>query len=353
MGIYISFELFSKKLGKDSSIISGICGGINSNKLKKDCSSIIENDKINIMGLKLADFSLVYFISVLLIGLFLPVTVGILKFLSYASVLVICYSFYIQIFIEKTLCKVCLLIIAVLGGQILVSSFFFGNEISTKVFFLPLLAFVVIFFGLAFINELTEQKENYRKSVIKNLKFKRNYEVFKRELVTRDKINFVNNKNGFFLGGQNAELHISLVSNPYCGFCKNAHEILEKLLKNYPDRISSQIRFNFSLEKEDEKLVQLISGFKDIYDTKGEGEFLKSLRFWFENRDEKHFDKKESSLNYKDLQGLDEIGKENFTHGLNFTPTFIINGYRFPDKYEREDIFYFIDELLEDDDVLK
>ncbi|WHF51930.1 thioredoxin domain-containing protein [Chryseobacterium gotjawalense] len=185
------------------------------------------------------------------------------------------------------------------------------------------------------------------------MKFKRNYEVFKRELISKDNINFENNNNGFFLGNPDAKLHISLVSNPYCGFCKNAHEISEKLLKNYPNQISLQIRFNFSSEKEDEKLTQLIGSLKNIYEIKGNFEFLKSLRFWFENKDEKQFNEKDSSSNYTNLEELEKIGKENFIHGLNFTPMFLINGYHFPDKYEREDIFYFIDELLEDEDILK
>jgi len=38
---------------------------------------------------------------------------------------------------------------------------------------------------------------------------------------------------------------------------------------------------------------------------------------------------------------------ENSAAGLTFTPVFIINGYQFPDKYDREDIRYFINELIE------
>ena len=63
--------------------------------------------------------------------------------------------------------------------------------------------------------------------------------------------------------------------------------------------------------------------------------------------------KKDSFSNYNSLEELDKIGKENFMHGLNFTPMFLINGYHFSDKCEREDIFYFIDELLEDEEILK
>jgi hypothetical protein len=42
---------------------------------------------------------------------------------------------------------------------------------------------------------------------------------------------------------------------------------------------------------------------------------------------------------------------ENRNAGLNFTPIILINGYQFPDKYDREDIYYFMDELTEEDEI--
>ena len=124
-------------------------------------------------------------------------------------------------------------------------------------------------------------------------------------------------------------------------------------MKNYPNQISSQIRFNFSSEKENEKLTQLIGSLKNIYEIKGGLEFLESLRFWFENKDEKLSNEKNSFSNYNSLEEIEKIGKENLIHRLNFTQICLINGYHFPDKYKREDIICFIDELLEDEDLLK
>ncbi|NJM80910.1 MAG: hypothetical protein HC854_17190 [Flavobacterium sp.] len=44
------------------------------------------------------------------------------------------------------------------------------------------------------------------------------------------------------------------------------------------------------------------------------------------------------------------LANDNRNNGLTFTPIFLINNYQFPDKYDREDIFYFIDDLLEDEE---
>ncbi len=88
----------------------------------------------------------------------------------------------------------------------------------------------------------------------------------------KEKIEF-SDKETFFLGNRNAKLHISVVSNPYCGFCKGAHKILEDLLVQYPDEISAQLRFNYSGGKVDEKYTQLISDFLNIYKNKSQSEF--------------------------------------------------------------------------------
>ena len=143
-----------------------------------------------------------------------------------------------------------------------------------------------------------------------------------------------------------------MVTNPYCGFCKDAHEILENILEKYPEDISAQIRFNYISGNRNEKLTRLIGLFKNIYSSNLQVEFLKSIHFWFSKKGERLFQEKYSISNPTKLTKLENIGNENIDKGLNLTPIFLINGYRFPDKYDREDIFYFIDELLEDIDVI-
>lgn len=284
-------------------------------------------------------------ISVL--GLFFPNTNGVLKILSLGSVLVIFYSLFVQIFVEKTFCKVCLLIILVLISQMSLSFLFFETQISTSVFFLSLLLFSVVFTSLILINNLLSEKEKFRKENIKNLRFKRNYDLFKRELL-ENRTHIKLYKNVFFFGKKNAKLHISLVTNPYCGFCKDAHVIVEKLLRN-PD-ISAQIRFNYFPENADENPGLLISIFKNIMENESEKALLEAINFWYEKKDIEVFKKKYSAfLNETDLSEIIEMAEENKANNLTFTPIFLINGYKFPEKYDREDIFYFLDDLLEDD----
>lgn len=349
IGVYISLELFNQKFGQESAVVSNICGGVANSSTQSSCSKIFSSDKTDILGLKLSDFSLIYFLGITFVGLLFPQSQGILRITAMISILVILYSFYVQAFVEKSLCRVCLVIIFVLLAQIAISSFYFSWGLNLAVIFTSVVLFISLFFTVAFLNNLMNQKEELKKSNAKNLRFKRNYDLFKRELTDKEKIEFTDQQT-FFLGNRDAKLHISVVSNPYCGFCKDAHKIVEDLLLQYPDEISAQMRFNYSNERADEKYTQLMSDFLNIYKNKSQKEFLKTVDIWFKNKDEGEIRRKSGTENPEDLTEIIQMTKENSSAGITFTPVFIINGYQFPDKYDREDIHYFISELIEDED---
>lgn len=351
-GVYISLEIFNQKFGNTSAVIGSICGDTSGTQVVNSCNKIINQDKTSILGLKFSDFSLIYFIGIAVLGLFLPVTAFIIKGFTMVSVIAIGYSLYIQALVEKTFCRVCLLIISILITQLLISTLTFQNTFfDSGIVLLTLLLWTVSFFSVLYINNILTAKETLQKSNAKNLRFKRNYDLFKRELTENEKISFSDNQT-FSLGSKEAKIHISVVSNPYCGFCKGAHEILESLLKKYPNDLSAQIRFNYFPEKPNEKYTALLSDFTSIYKNKSQSDFLNAVETWFENKDENKI-KNIAGTNTvpEDLSALVQMSVENSNAGLNFTPIFIINGYQFPDKYDREDIHYFIDELIEDEEI--
>ncbi|GAB0156427.1 hypothetical protein CHRYSEOSP005_16920 [Chryseobacterium sp. Alg-005] len=351
IGVYISLEIFNQKFGNTSSVIGSICGDTSAQQTVNSCDKIITQDKTSLLGLKFSDLSLIYFVGISILSLFLPSTAFIIKGFTLVSVLAIGYSLYIQAFVEKTFCRVCLLIIALLTAQLLISFLFFDHLFfSVPTLLLTAILWLTVFSAVLSLNKLLTDKEDLKKSNAKNLRFKRNYELFKRELLEKEKVYFTDNQT-LSLGNKNGKLHIAVVSNPYCGFCKGAHEILEGLLKKYSDEISVQIRFNYTSEKANEKYTALVSDLFSIYKNKSEKEFLNAVENWFEYKDENKIKELAGSASQEDLAPLIQIGEENSNAGINFTPVFIINGYQFPEKYDREDIWYFIDELMEDEEL--
>lgn len=350
-GVYISLEIFNQKFGNTSTVIGSICGDTSAKQITNSCDKIIKQDKTSILGLKFSDFSLIYFTGLAVLGLFLPTTAYIVKGFTFISVLAIGYSLYIQAFVEKAFCRVCLLIISILVGQLVLSTLFFQNTLLTVgSLLLTAVLWILVFSAVLYFSNILSQKESLQKSNAKNLRFKRNYELFKSQLLENEKIEFQDTET-FVLGNKDSKLHLSIVSNPYCGFCKDGHKIMEGLLEKYPEDISVQIRFNYSPERADEKYTKLLSAFKHIYHNKPQKEFLKAVEEWFETKDENKIVSLSGSSAPEDLTPFIEMTKDNSSSGLNFTPIFILNGHQFPDKYDREDIWFFIDELMEDEDI--
>lgn len=351
-GVYISLEIFNQKFGNTSAVIGSICGDTSVQLQNNPCHKIIHEDKTNILGLKFSDFSLIYFIGISVLALFLPATAFLLKGFALTSLIAIGYSLYVQAFLEKTFCKVCLLIISILIAQLTITLFLFGDvSFNLNIAALNLLLWGIVFFAISYFNTLLTDKGTLQKSNAKNLRFKRNYDLFKRALLDREKITFTDQQT-FSIGHKNAKIHLSVISNPYCGFCKGAHEIVEDLLKKYPNDLSAQIRFNYFPERSNEKLTGLLSDFMTLYKNNSESDFMHRIKMWFEHRDEQQIKEWAGSSNEaENLTSLIAMSAENAAAHLNFTPILIINGYQFPDPYDREDIHYFIDELMEDDDI--
>ncbi|WP_294224484.1 thioredoxin domain-containing protein [uncultured Chryseobacterium sp.] len=351
-GVYISLEIFNQKFGNTSNVIGSICGDTAGNQDLNSCNKIINQDKTSILGLKFSDFSLIYFIGITILGLFLPATSFIIKGFTFASLIAIGYSLYVQGFVEKTFCRVCLVIISLLIAQLLIGVFLFENSVfDIKTVLLSIILWISTFSLILYLNNTLQDKESLQKSNAKNLRFKRNYDLFKRELLENEKVIFRDNET-FFAGNKEAKLHLSIISNPYCGFCKDAHKIVENLLSKYPEDISVQMRFNYTPDPQNEKFTNLMSDFMYTYKNKPVQEFLHLIEYWFENKDENKIrQKSRMPSSNEDLTALVEMSAENRNAGLNFTPIILINGYQFPDKYDREDIYYFIDELTEDEKI--
>lgn len=354
LGFFISLEIFKEKVGHDSKIVKNICGvsnDKNGDKIK-GCSKIFSSDKINFLGLKLSDLCLAYFFTITTIGLLFPSSQFALKFLSVVASFFILYSLYIQGLVQKSYCRICFIIILILSVQLSISVFFLSWNMNINLLFFNFFILLSSFLAVNFVSKLVDKNKNLTISNTKNLKFKRNYEIFRRELITNEHIVFTN-RSTFFLGNKNAKLHISLVTSPYCSFCKDAHKIIETLSSKYPEEISFQIRFNYLKEDNDKKYEKILLNLADIYYKQPKEIFLEAIRNIYEYKNEdKAVDLNQQIDDNKILQTTNEMSIENENSGLNFTPVLIINGFPFPKKYEREDIYYFIDDLLLDEEIL-
>jgi hypothetical protein len=273
-----------------------------------------------------------------------------------AATPVILASIYYQKFVEKKWCPICLIIscsiVLELGYLTIFQDFSSTTTLNNLLLFG--LVFVSVLLIWKIVKEFLTQQKKLKEFQIKGTRFMRNFGIFKNNLLASTRIENDSIAAGtILLGNPNASLKITLITNPFCGFCKEAHAIMEYILEKHHNAICFDIRFNYNSEFDDENSKKLHHQLIAIYHEKGELLFRKTLHDWFEHKNQEHVHSilTKSSNEMKINLILEEQSSWNKKNNLTYTPALVINGYTFPKKnYERKDLVHFMNDLLEDED---
>ena len=205
---------------------------------------------------------------------------------------------------------------------------------------------LVISLWIPLKNLLKKQKEFKEKS-LKLTRFSRNYTLFKNTLLSTEKKNF-ESTNPLTLGNKEAKLHIAVVTSPYCGHCKEAHEILYKIAIKHPENVKVSIFYNTPIGKEEDR-NQLFRSLVSIYQTEGQECYSQAVKELYETKDYNKY----KELKIENPDKIDEIinGQAHscFENKIHFTPAIFINGYEYPKMYERKELAFFIPDLIDDE----
>lgn len=356
LGIFLSVEALKTELGIESKVSQSFCNAIPN----ADCGQVINSIKNKwLQKVKISDLSIWFFTAQIFALLLFSVAGFTGVFFNYMlaglflAVPLTLYSVYFQYKIEKKWCPICLSIIALVYVQLalLIYNFTaFSSLQNFKHLSLFLFSFSLIAISVYLIKPLLINLKNLKEENIKNLRFKRNYSVFKNNL-QKEEQHYFQHEN-IILGNANAHLKISIVTSPFCGYCKDAHEILHKILLKNKENLCISVRFNFD-ENTNDKNNQLFYRLAEIYKEKGDLEFSDALHFWFENKNlEQWFLKFGEPKNDEQIKkNLQKVTQENKSKDLNFTPNIFINQYKFPNVYDRKDIEFFVADLVEDEEL--
>lgn len=349
IGVYLFADIFKDKFGLAAPAMQRLCGGnvaLSTGKTS-GCDQIIKGDHNKFLGLKFADFGLVYLIGLLLSGILMG-EAFMIKVLSTVALVAVAYSVYYQLK-HKAFCRVCASAGVLLLAQAAITWLGFETSSFTlQEFLLTGVLFLFILGGIMLLNTVIEERQRYQKENLVNLKFKRNYGLFRQTLLAKDRVAF--KQQGLIIGDSQAPLRISMVSNPYCGFCKDAHHLLGNLWLAHPEKIALSFRFNYFPKSDDESLTFLMKSFQSIVDS---NKLTDAINFWYETRDIQNYKTKYPLIKEEiSLEAIVNTAQENQQKNFTFTPIFFINGYQYPDLYAREDLSYFIEDLLEDGEIL-
>jgi hypothetical protein len=360
LGIYLSIEVLKETFGVKSSLAESVCSSSVLNK--SDCNTVITSKKtMKILGFGLSDLSITFF-SGHLLSMFMMSVAGFISFyVNYTFVLllltipVILYSVFYQWKVEKKWCTICLMIISVFVIEIIL----FGAYEKLNLYSIKIEPILLFFSGFLFsfliwLSLKPKIKKHFiiQSSEVSLLRFKRNYKLFKLALQDSKPYESTTLKSNIYLGNPKANFNITLISSLFCGHCTKAHQLLKKLLDVHPDDVLINMRFSFDVKNGNEDAKALYFRLYEIYYEYEQKEFINALTDWFENKSTNMWFEKygKGKLNEKNEMFFSEQYEQNMSNELYFTPALILSGYLYPEAYNREDLSYFMGELIDDED---
>lgn len=352
-GILFSVAALKDLFGTKSALLNSFCNIT----AATSCDTVVGSSKWKIFEiLNFSDLSMVFFGSQflgLLAFLFRNDTAAyfdIQTIMLLGAVPVLFASVYYQKFVEKKWCPICLVIISIILlelGYVLFlqqTAFVFSAQ--------ALLVFGFVFAGVALVwfmlkKVLLQQKELKEFRITGN-RFMRNYEIFKNSLVSNDSIALPNSP--IVLGNKESDTEITIITSPFCGYCEDAHKILEKILTTNSNDLKIKVFFNTDIDGIAEETKVFFRSLLAVYLEKGATSFLEALHYWFETKNVKDWIKKyELPYNNEEIDSI--YRQQNLwckNNDFNFTPAFFANGYQYPKAYSTESLAFFVNDLIED-----
>ena len=175
-------------------------------------------------------------------------------------------------------------------------------------------------------------------------KVKSKPEVFITSLIHQPHYDLDDSVSRIVWGNKDGGLNVTVVTNPYCGYCTLMHDRIEKLFEKTGDKISVRYVFSFDQHTE-EGSKYLIAVYLDeslTIDRK-----KKIFDDWFRNPKKKNIDHIKKYIRDMDYEVVN-IEMENHTQWCartnNYaTPTILVDGYKLPEDYAIEDIVWLLD----------
>lgn len=353
LGMLFSIAALKDLFGTKSEMLNKFCNIT----ATTSCNTVVSSNKWKLFKyLDFSDLSMVFF-GTQFFGLFLFLLFGesatflsIQKLLLLFSIPVIVASLYFQKFVEKKWCPICLVIITIVLFELLFLEFFQSNEFdcSIKALLLFGFSFVTVFYIWSMLKIILVNQKELKEFQLKGNRFMRNYQNFKNTLLTKTKKELPTSP--FILGNKDSQAEITIITNPFCGHCKNVHEVLDKIIENHHNDLKIKIIFKTDIDSDKDEVKTLFRNLYQIYLEKGEKVFEEAMRFWFAKKDLKIFNNQYgSNSNDVDIDTIFRIKNDwCLQNGISYTPAIFINGYEYPNSYERENLEYFINELIED-----
>lgn len=339
IGTYISYLLILKYLQIGRIYSDKICSFFK----QTDCNNLLESDAASLFRIvSWSEIGFSYFISNIIIMLLFP---NLNNWLAIINICALPYSFWsiwYQKYKFKQWCPLCLIV------QIILWILFFVNLSSGLVripdwdFFSLFVIGCIYFLSLLSISKL-KPLFVYKKRITDLMQqinsLKANKKIFTLLLENQPKYNVSYNDSQILLGNSNANVCITILTNPHCNPCAKIHKEVNKLLK-HNKHIQVQYIFSSFSPELDVSALYLIA----VYLRKNKKECERIYNEWFSvGKFNKEVFFKKNFVDIDDIV-INEFNRHKMWKQMmrfHATPTILINGYKLPSNYHVEDLRYF------------
>ena len=333
LGLTASIMLIMKQIGNKNSFLEKLCHI----RSKTNCDNLLNRPEAKIFGwLSWSEVGLIYFGGGI-ISLLIDIDNVLLIWLAIFAASYTLYSLYVQAFVAKIWCPLCLFVQSVLLFEFVFSVQSNKTLPELENFLYLTLSFVLPFAFILAIKPILDKAQKLDE-VQKNLTyFSRRTSVFSTLLNDQPVLGELpENLKTASIGPNEAPYVLTLITNPYCSHCKERHKEIENLL-GISKKFKVQIVFLTS-GAEDDKVTTIVQHLLALDGTI----FHQALSDWFSyspSNYKKWAKKYPIDVNINDYKQLAlDHGLWCWNEGLTGSPILFLNDRRLPDVYELKDL---------------
>ena len=354
IGILFSIAALKELFGTKSTLINRFCNITTST----NCTAVVSSNKWKLFDrINFSDLSILFFSSQIF-GLIIFLLSGnlleyfaIQKILLLGSIPVLLLSLYYQKFIEKKWCPICLVIASIVLLEIGYLFLLANTPILISIKSIFIYAYVIlatITLWMILKKMLLKQKESKEFQMNAN-RLLRNYTVFKNTLTITPKIE-IPSQIGMVLGNPESDSQITIITNPFCGHCKEVHEIVNTILDKHGDQIQVKVLFKTALELDNEETKKFFRILMTLYLENGEKVFTDALHDFFESKDVEAWNQTyQIPVNSEKADAIySEMNHWCLENQINYTPEIFLNGFKYPSEYDKENLAFYMNDFIED-----
>lgn len=343
LGVFVSLEIVKTYLSDKSENESKFCTA-NTNF---SCKSIISSKAYSFSKyLEFVDLPIIFFSIAFLAQI---LSLNVLFYIGSSAVLAVpflFYSIYLQKFVLKKWCFLCLIIafIILIIGVVFVVNYASQQFVLTSIIPLLILTVLVIFIWFLAKKKLQQSKEN-QQALKKLLRFKHKENVFTKIATAIDNKSTFDSLQKITIGKVEAKNTLTLFLSPSCPHCHRAYKQAINLISKHTDKLKLEICFNLNISNQDNPFVDVARNMFQLYNANKE--FKEALDDW-------HIKKMPLKQWLERYSFRTDFTNENIQienqykwcteNGFSFAPVKIFNSLILPDVYEIDELFYFFNE---------